>query len=103
MVFSKVLPRSIMPFAHVHHLLTAHGFRKAGTEDCPIYQVVLQDTSTQTGYQINIPIQIDHQRHDFVKLGKVYLDETENIPSPILQAIYSKLFEIADYMYRVNK
>jgi len=101
MVFKKVLPRCVMPLTSVHYLLTAHGFRKSGSEDNPIYQAKLQDASTQTEYQINIPVQID-QHYKHVKLGKVYINDVDLVPSSISNAIHCKLKEIADYLYRVR-
>ncbi|RKD25117.1 hypothetical protein BEP19_04670 [Ammoniphilus oxalaticus] len=101
MAYNKVLPRRKIPFASVHHLLTAHGFRKSGSEDYPIYQAKLQDASTQTEYRIHIPIQLDSQSQ-YVKLGKVFMNDVELIPSSILNAIYCKLKEIADYLYKAR-
>ena len=101
MVFKKVLPRCMMPLTSVHYLLTAHGFKKSGSEDNPIYQAKVQDASTQTEYQINIPVRID-QDYKHVKLGKVYMNDVEPMPFHIKNAIHCKLKEIADYLYRVK-
>lgn len=101
MAYNKVLPRRMMPLTRVHHLLTAHGFRKSGTEDYPIYQATLQDASTRAEYQINIPVKLDRQCQ-YAKLGKVFMNDVDLIPSSILNAIHCKLKEISDYLYKSN-
>lgn len=101
MAYNKVLPRRTMPLTRVHHLLTAHGFRKYGSEDYPIYQATLQDASTQTEYRINIPVKLDRHCQN-AKLGKVFMSEVDLIPSSILTAIHCKLKEIADYLYKIS-
>ncbi|MGC5326639.1 hypothetical protein [Brevibacillus sp. SYSU BS000544] len=108
----KSLSGVIQPLSYVDKTLRQQGFRRMGSDDTPVYDVVIYDSATSTSYFLRIPTSISH--HNFsgkgeltVKIGRPYLEskfvlegnsEEFIIPQAIRHAAEHKLAEIADYL-----
>lgn len=86
------------PLSKVHSILTSQGFMKMGMGPSVTYRAALRDSSTESLYWLEIPV--DHYPKDpqQAKLGKPMLYGRDRIPEPVRMAAESKLHEIADYL-----
>jgi hypothetical protein len=92
LVFEKGL------LSKVHSILTSQGFTKVGYDQSLKYRATLRDSSTESIYSLEIPIDQFQKEPKQAKLGKPYLYGETEIPEPVRVAAESKVLEIADYL-----
>ncbi|OLS33961.1 hypothetical protein [Bacillus sp. MRMR6] len=86
------------PFSKVHSVLTSQGFQLISNDHSLKYSVKLKDSSTQSIYQLEIPVNPIKEGSTQAKLGSPNLYGDKRIPEPVREAAESKLYEIADYI-----
>lgn len=87
------------PFEKVHSILTSQGFTKISFGHSIKYRAAMRDSSTESTYWLEIPVNRHPQEPDHAKLGQPSLyGEKRFVPKSISQAAESKLRELADYM-----
>lgn len=86
------------PFSKVHSILTSQGFSKIGFGKSIKYKVALRDSSTESIYWLEIPVDQYPKEPEQAKLGNPHLYGEKRIPQPVSEAVESKLHEIADYL-----
>jgi hypothetical protein len=96
----KALVFQKRPFYKVDSILTSQGFTKVGVGPSLNYRAALRDSSTESIYYLEIPVD---QIESHVKIGKPYLYGEKRIPEPVRMAAESKLYEIADYLKNTKK
>jgi hypothetical protein len=91
----KALVFQKRPFSKVDSILTSQGFSKIGVGSSVNYRAALKDSSTESIYYLEIPVELvdSHGR-----IGKPNLYGRKRIPEPVWTAAESKLYEIADYL-----
>ncbi|MGG3564380.1 hypothetical protein ABES03_22585 [Neobacillus rhizosphaerae] len=95
---AKALVSENMPFTEIHSIMTEQGFSMMGIGEAVKYRVALRDSSTESIYWLEIPVERYLEDPDQAKLGKPFLYGEERIPIPVREAADSKLNEIADYL-----
>ncbi|MCL6571544.1 MAG: hypothetical protein K6T88_07645 [Bacillus sp. (in: Bacteria)] len=86
------------PLSWVHSILKSQGFTKIGFGKSLKYKVALRDSSTESIYWLEIPVDQYQKQPNQAKLGKPLLYGEKRIPQPVKMAVESKLHEIADYL-----
>ncbi|MEW9667468.1 hypothetical protein [Ammoniphilus sp. 3BR4] len=105
----KCLNGLVKSFSLVDSTFTQQGFRRCGKPEAVTYQLIIQDSATQSLYTLVIPTRKEHSDSNqyTVRIGRAHLKKdgrTEKlkpsmkIPEPIWNAVQSKLAEIADYL-----
>ncbi|HEY2421497.1 MAG TPA: hypothetical protein VGI04_08780 [Neobacillus sp.] len=92
LVFEKGL------LSRVHSILISQGFTKIGFGQSVTYRATLRDSSTESVYWLEIPVDEYHKGPNEARLGKPLLYGEERIPNPVREAAESKVLEIADYL-----
>jgi hypothetical protein len=101
-MMSKMMAKALVfekkPFSRVHSIMTSQGFKLMDYGRLIKYRVTMRDSSTESIYLLEVPV--DHYPKDFnqAKLGKPSLYGEERIPQSVREAAESKLYEIADYL-----
>jgi hypothetical protein len=95
---AKALVSEEMPFTDIHSIMTEQGFSMMGIGESVKYRVALRDSSTESIYWLEIPVERNLEDPDQAKLGKPFLYGEERIPIPVREAADSKLNEMADYL-----
>ncbi|CAH2714080.1 MULTISPECIES: hypothetical protein [Neobacillus] len=98
---TKALVFERRPFSKVHSILTSQGFTLIGIDQSVKYRVPLRDTSTESTYWLEIPVDQNAGEPNQAKLGKPSLYGEKRIPRPVREAAESKLYEIADYLRNI--
>ncbi|WP_066070338.1 hypothetical protein [Neobacillus soli] len=89
------------PFSRIDSILTNQGFSKIGFGKSIRYRVALRDSSTESTYWLEIPVNQNSNEPNQAKLGEPSLYGEKRIPQPVREAVESKLFEIADYLRNI--
>ncbi|MFF2446503.1 hypothetical protein ACFVSW_05300 [Neobacillus sp. NPDC058068] len=89
------------PLAKVHSILTSQGFTMTGIDESVKYRAPLRDSSTESIYWLEIPIDQNASGPNDAKLGVPSLYGENRIPLPVMDAAESKLYEIADYLRNI--
>jgi cell division GTPase FtsZ len=96
---AKALVSENMPFTDIHSMMTEQGFSMMGIGESVKYRASLRDSSTESIYYLEIPVERYLEDPDQAKLGKPFLfGDEERIPIPVREAADSKLKEMADYL-----
>ncbi|WP_413303377.1 hypothetical protein AA0X95_25965 [Bacillus sp. 1P10SD] len=95
---AKALVSENMLFTDIHSIMTEQGFSMMGIGESVKYRAALRDSSTESIYWLEIPVERYLEDPDQAKLGKPFLYGEERIPIPVREAADSKLNEIADYL-----
>lgn len=96
---AKALVSENMPFTDIHSMMTEQGFSMMGIGESVKYRAALRDSSTESIYYLEIPVERYLEDPDQAKLGKPFLfGDEERIPIPVREAADSKLKEMADYL-----
>jgi hypothetical protein len=83
--------------SRVHSILTSQGFKKVSFGQSVKYRATLRDSSTESVYWLEIPVDHYHTETNQAMLGKPFLYGGK-IPDPVREAAESKVLEIADYL-----
>ncbi|MDQ1147631.1 cell division GTPase FtsZ [Bacillus sp. SORGH_AS 510] len=96
---AKALVSENMPFTDIHSIMTEQGFSMMGIGESVKYRATLRDSSTESIYWLEIPVERYLEDPDQARLGKPFLfGDEERIPIPVREAADSKLKEMADYL-----
>lgn len=107
----KSLNGVVQTFTLVDSTLTQQGFKRCGKVDAVTYQLNIQDSATQSMYTLIIPTRLESSSSSspfMVRIGKPLLKKdgrthklkpSLKIPESILNAVQSKIAEIADYLH----
>ncbi|WHY85630.1 hypothetical protein QNH39_23965 [Neobacillus novalis] len=101
MLQTKALVFEKKPLAKVHSMLTSQGFRLTGIDESVKYRAPLRDSSTESIYWLEIPVDQNASGPNDAKLGVPSLYGEMRIPRPVKEAAESKLYEIADYLRNI--
>ncbi|MFV9510074.1 hypothetical protein [Tepidibacillus sp. LV47] len=102
----KSLPKIIKPSSIVDRVFKSQGFRRKGKKDSPYYQLRIEDVSTKTQYEVQIPIKEihQHQQEPFYKCQEFQIKmisprrKNQQIPDAIILAAKEKVQEAFSYL-----
>jgi hypothetical protein len=111
----KWISGQLKPYASVDDVLIRQGFKRYGKQERPLYQLTIQDSSTQTTYYLIIPTVLeDHSPAEDLQLcriGNPYIrkkftpnrkNSSIQIPDTVKSAATCKLAEVYDYLLSPN-
>lgn len=81
--------------------MTSQGFRLIGFKESVKYRVTMRDSSTESTYCLEIPVNPTPLEPNQAMLGRPSLDGGKRIPISVRDAAESKLYEIAEYVKNI--
>ncbi|WP_342433093.1 hypothetical protein [Neobacillus sp. FSL H8-0543] len=100
-MMAKALVFEKRPFSSVHSIMTSQGFRLIGFKESVKYRVTMRDSSTESTYCLEIPVNPTPLEPNQAMLGRPSLDGGKRIPISVRDAAESKLYEIAEYVKNI--
>ena len=101
-MMAKALVFEKRPFTSVHSIMTSQGFRLIGFKESVKYRVTMRDSSTESTYCLEIPVNPTPLEPKQAIFGRPNQVGGNRIPTSVREAAESKLYEIAEYVKNIK-